>query len=84
VGLAPTGKRRLVTAHTQTGHSFRRPVAGIRAVTFRRNPSGSLRDYAPTSPAKTSRDLFCAFQPKRVIVLSLALRFAVPLMIAFG
>ncbi len=28
--------------------------------------------------------MFCAFQPKRVIVPSFALRFAVPLMIAFG
>src|SRR5579859_2145098 len=31
-----------------------------------------------------SRDLFCAFQPKRVIVPSLALRFTFPPRIAFA
>ena len=31
------------------------------------------------SPAKIVRDLFCAFQPKRVMVPSLPLRFGMPL-----
>src|SRR6516225_4141939 len=36
------------------------------------------------SPTNMSRDLFCAFHPKRVMVPSLALRFAFPLRIALG
>src|SRR5262252_10169856 len=35
VGLAPTGKRRLVTAHTRFGHSPFRRVVRIEATTFR-------------------------------------------------
>src|SRR6516162_2973537 len=36
------------------------------------------------SPANISRDLFCAFQPKRVMVPSLPLRLTVPPWMALG
>jgi hypothetical protein len=53
--LHPLEKRRLVTAHVEIRHSFRRPEAAIRATAgepsgyglFRRTARRKIREYAP-------------------------------------
>src|SRR6202030_287058 len=64
-------------------------------VALKRQPGVSSRSWGKSwfvtpistlyaSPAKMIRDLFCAFHPKRVIVPSFALMFALPLRCALG
>src|SRR6516225_4028128 len=64
-------------------------------VALKRHPGVSSRSWGKSwlvipistlyaSPANMRSDLFCAFHPKRVIVPSFALRFALPLKCAFG
>ena len=64
-------------------------------VALKRQPGVSSRSWGKSwfvtpistlyaSPAKMIRDLFCAFHPKRVIVPSFALMFALPLRCALA